>query len=162
MKRASLVRYGLLLLLVVAGYLQKDRFLGEPAAAVSSDSPAAQIARDEASPEVELRQAPAPHLVMRDVTIRDVDGRIAFRGDVDLSPTLRRIAEGRRDPHENDGAVFRNREGRLPRREPDYYREIVIRTPGIRHAGPQRLILGRGGDIYYTPDHYQTFRRVER
>jgi len=35
-----------------------------------------------------------------------------------------------------------------------------VRTPNMRHAGPQRLVMGAGGEIYYTADHYRTFRRI--
>ena len=102
----------------------------------------------------------AGSLVFRDVVVRDVDGRIAWRGDVDLAPALARIERGEKDPHRNDGGVFGNREGRLPARERGYYREFVVRTPGISHAGPQRLIIGSGGEVYYTYDHYESFRRI--
>jgi ribonuclease T1 len=98
--------------------------------------------------------------VVRDVTVRDLDGRVAYRGDVDLAPALARIEAGERDAHRNDGGVFGNREGLLPRREQGYYREYVVRTPGITHAGPQRLVIGRGGDVWYTHDHYSSFTRV--
>ncbi|NWE46962.1 hypothetical protein HX857_14370 [Pseudomonas gingeri] len=23
--------------------------------------------------------------------------------------------------------------------------------------GPQRIVVGKGGEMYYTPDHYKTF-----
>lgn len=108
------------------------------------------------------RPETASRLVVRDVAVRDVDGRVAWRGDVDLEPVLARIDAGVRDPHRNDGGVFGNRERRLPEQRRGYYREYVIRTPGITHAGPQRLIVGAGGELYYTPDHYATFRRIRR
>ena len=38
-----------------------------------------------------------------------------------------------------------------------YYREYVVPTPGINGAGPQRIVVGRFGEWYYTPDHYKTF-----
>jgi ribonuclease T1 len=100
-------------------------------------------------------------LIVRDVRIDDRDGRLVYHGDVDLRPELARIERGERDAHPNDGAVFQNREGRLPRQERGYYREYVVRTPGIGHAGPQRLIVGARGEIYYTPDHYRSFRRIQ-
>jgi filamentous hemagglutinin len=99
-------------------------------------------------------------LVVHNVTVRDTDGRVAFRGDVDLAPELARIDAGTRDPHRNDGGVFGNREGRLPDHGRGYYHEYVVRTPGISHAGPQRLILGAGGEVWYTFDHYESFRRI--
>jgi ribonuclease T1 len=98
--------------------------------------------------------------VVRNVTVRDMDGRVAYRGDVDLAPALARIEAGERDAHRNDGGVFGNREGLLPRREHGYYREYVVRTPGITHAGPQRLVIGADGDVWYTHDHYSSFTRV--
>ncbi|MBK1671898.1 ribonuclease [Ectothiorhodospira shaposhnikovii] len=99
-------------------------------------------------------------LIVKDVRVHDMDGRLAFQGDVDLAPELARIERGERDPHRNDGSVFQNREGRLPARERGYYREYVVRTPGIRHAGPQRLVIGQEGEVYYTADHYRTFTRI--
>lgn len=99
-------------------------------------------------------------LVVRGVEVRDLDGRIAWRGDVDLGPVLARIEAGERDPHRNDGSIFQNREGHLPQRPRGHYREYVVRTPGIRHAGPQRLVLGADGEIYYTADHYRSFQRL--
>jgi filamentous hemagglutinin len=98
--------------------------------------------------------------VVRDVVARDIDGRVAWRGDVDLRPVLQRIAAGRRDAHRNDGGIFGNRERQLPVQRRGYYREYVVRTPGIPHAGPQRLVLGAGGELYYTSDHYRSFKRV--
>ncbi len=99
-------------------------------------------------------------LVVRGVEVRDLDGQVAWRGDVDLAPELARIAAGERDPHRNDGGVFQNREGLLPDRPRGHYREYVVRTPGIPHAGPQRLVIGADGAVYYTHDHYRSFRRI--
>ena len=99
-------------------------------------------------------------LVVRGVEVRDLDGRVAWSGDVDLSPHLARIERGERDPHRNDGSVFHNRERLLPERPSGHYREYVIRTPGINHAGPQRLVIGSDGEIFYTHDHYRSFQRV--
>lgn len=96
-------------------------------------------------------------LVMRDQRIVDEQGRVIYEGDVDLGPVFARIAAGERDSHRNDGTTFGNREGRLPRQPRGYYTEWVVRTDGLRSVGPQRLITGRGGEAYYTPDHYETF-----
>ena len=101
-------------------------------------------------------------LIVKNQTIYDLDGRVAYHGDVDLRPTLARIQSGQRDQHRNDGMIHRNREGKLPRQpDPEYYREYVVRTPGLRSVGPQRLIVGKGGEAYYTPDHFQNFVRVK-
>jgi filamentous hemagglutinin len=102
----------------------------------------------------------AESLIMRDQRIYALDGSLAYRGDVDLQPVLDRIEAGERDRHPNDGSVFANREGRLPRKPRGYYTEWVIRTSGLREVGPQRLITGQQGEVYYTPDHYDSFVRV--
>lgn len=109
------------------------------------------------------RPAPRPSagpLLIRDVAVRGLDGRIAWRGDVDLAPVLARIEAGQHDAHRNDGGIFGNREGSLPARSRGYYHEYVVRTPGLAGPGPQRLVLGAGAEVYYSPDHYATFRRV--
>jgi len=97
---------------------------------------------------------------MRDQQIHDEQGRLVFDGDVDLGPVLARIAAGERDSHRNDGTVFANREGRLPKQPRGYYTEWVVRTEGLRGVGPQRLITGQKGEVFYTSDHYETFIRV--
>jgi filamentous hemagglutinin len=133
------------------------RWLGTDVAPAGDVVPAESVA----SPPATLPSAaPATELVMRDVTVRDSDGRVAWRGDVDLAPVLERIAAGERDPHRNDGGIFGNREGLLPARARGYYREYVVRTPGITHVGPQRVVLGRDGEVFYTADHYESFQRV--
>jgi ribonuclease T1 len=123
-----------------------------------------QVSPSRATP-TSSSQATAPafsSLIVRDQTIYDLNGRVAYRGDVDLRATLARIQSGQRDQHGNDGAVHRNREGKLPRQpDPNYYREYVVRTPKLRSVGPQRLIVGKGGEAYYTPDHYASFTRVK-
>ena len=78
-------------------------------------------------------------------------------GPVDISSTIHRINAGARHPHRNDGTVFRNREGLLPTRPLGYYREFVHPTHGAQGAGLQRIIRGNRGELYYSPDHYESF-----
>lgn len=99
--------------------------------------------------------------LIRDVTIRNQSGKIVFRGDVDLGPTLERIARGERLDFPHDGAVFQNRERRLPARRSGFYHEYVHPTPSQSGPGAQRLVLGDDGSVYYSSDHYRTFRRIE-
>ena len=96
--------------------------------------------------------------VVEGVVVR-THGRVVGQAprDVDVGPTLARIERGEAHPHKNDGAVFGNYEGRLPKKPRGYYREYVHPTEGIRGAGPQRIVRGEGGEWYYTPDHYETF-----
>lgn len=74
--------------------------------------------------------------------------------------TLRLIEKKGPFPYAKDGAVFGNREGRLPRQRRGYYREYTVKTPGERTRGARRIVGGAGGERYYTADHYNTFRRI--
>ena len=74
--------------------------------------------------------------------------------------TLRLVNVGGPFPHLKDGAVFGNRERRLPRKPRGHYREFTVPTPGSRDRGPRRIITGRDGESYYTYDHYRTFKRI--
>jgi ribonuclease T1 len=94
-------------------------------------------------------------------TIRNQDGRVVFRGDVDVGPTLERIHHDERLPFSHDGIVFQNRERRLPQKPAGYYHEFVHPTPGLNGPGPQRIVIGHDGETYYTPDHYRTFQRLD-
>lgn len=55
---------------------------------------------------------------------------------------------------------FENAEGRLPRQPGGYYTETDVWPRGPGGRGAQRLIFGRGGEVYYTADHYRTFVRI--
>ncbi|MBI5244961.1 MAG: hypothetical protein HY922_14940 [Elusimicrobia bacterium] len=82
-------------------------------------------------------------------------------------------------PFPKDGVVFENREGRLPAKPKGYYREYTVLPPkgspmtvtvGDRtfqisppqgHRGAERLIIGGGEVLYYSPDHYRTFIELQ-
>lgn len=74
--------------------------------------------------------------------------------------TITLIRGGGPFPYQKDGAVFGNREGILPRRERGYYREYTVKTPGARDRGARRIVSGRDGRLYYTDDHYRSFRHI--
>ena len=74
--------------------------------------------------------------------------------------TLELIRKGGPYPYARDGALFANREGRLPHQPRGYYREFTVKTPGVRNRGARRIIWGSGGEYYYTDDHYNHFRRI--
>ncbi|WP_395359665.1 ribonuclease domain-containing protein [Streptomyces sp. YH02] len=82
----------------------------------------------------------------------------------DLPPearqTLALIARGGPFPYARDGAVFSNFERILPREQRGYYREYTVKTPGERDRGARRIVTGRDGEIYWTDDHYESFREV--
>ncbi|MFI0811525.1 ribonuclease domain-containing protein [Streptomyces echinatus] len=76
--------------------------------------------------------------------------------------TLALVDRGGPYPYSRDGIVFGNFEGRLPKHRRGYYHEYTVRTPGSRDRGARRIVTGQGGEIYYTDDHYETFRAVLR
>jgi len=75
--------------------------------------------------------------------------------------TVALIRKGGPFPYERDGIEFRNFEKRLPLRPRGYYREYTVRTPGVKNRGARRIVAGRGGELYYTDDHYRSFRRIK-
>lgn len=84
--------------------------------------------------------------------------------------TLQLIKQGGPFPYERDNVAFGNYEKRLPQRERGYYREYTVKTPGIKGRGARRIVAGcalaagwpcgTDGELYYTDDHYQSFRRI--
>ena len=74
--------------------------------------------------------------------------------------TIALIRQGGPYPYKKDGVVFGNFERRLPLHERGYYREFTVPSPGARNRGARRIILGKAGELYYTGDHYETFKRI--
>jgi ribonuclease T1 len=74
--------------------------------------------------------------------------------------TVALIRKGGPYPYARDGAIFGNREEVLPKQKRGYYREYTVKTPGERTRGARRIVAGASGELYYTDDHYNTFRRV--
>lgn len=86
-----------------------------------------------------------------------------------------RVRDGRPLPFPKDGATFSNRESRLPARPAGFYREYTVLPPagspsditvgGQRfrisppqgRRGAERLVIGGGELLWYSPDHYKTF-----
>ncbi|MBI4352231.1 MAG: hypothetical protein HY550_12415 [Elusimicrobia bacterium] len=77
-------------------------------------------------------------------------------------------------PYSQDGAVFKNKEKKLPAQPSGFYREYTLLTgnaphvvviggtvyqvaPDLSARGSERIIIGGGEKIYYTPDHYRNF-----
>ncbi len=98
-----------------------------------------------------------------DLSIDLVDAAIDARKHTGKLPQgiedigLERIKASKKHPHGNDGSVVKNKEGLLPSKPKEYYREYVHPTPGVSHAGKRRVVTGKGGEVYYTDDHYETF-----
>jgi ribonuclease T1 len=76
--------------------------------------------------------------------------------------TLALVAAGGPYPYRQDDGIFFNREGLLPARPSGTYREYTVETPGSPDRGARRLVIGEGRDVYWTDDHYASFRYVLR
>ncbi|MFI1765639.1 ribonuclease domain-containing protein [Streptomyces sp. NPDC020800] len=76
--------------------------------------------------------------------------------------TLALIDRGGPYPYARDGIVFGNFERLLPEHRRGYYHEYTVRTPGSHDRGARRIVTGQGGEIYYSDDHYKSFRAVLR
>lgn len=79
--------------------------------------------------------------------------------------TLELIRRGGPFPHDQDGTVFGNRERLLPKAPRGHYTEYTVRTPGVRQRGARRIVVGGDprsaeAELWYTEDHYQSFRRI--
>jgi ribonuclease T1 len=165
----QLIRVGVVLLIGVVAWLARspepqqqqqqppaDRRTEFPRERTPPPAPSTKPPRS-----AEAEESPASSsLIMRGLVLRDEDGAVVYRGDIDLQPTLARIADDRKLRFSHDGSVFENRERRLPRQASGYYHEFLVPTPGERGPGPQRLIVGDDGDVWYTSDHYRTFHKI--
>jgi ribonuclease T1 len=76
--------------------------------------------------------------------------------------TVQLIKAGGPYPYDRDGITFGNREGLLPPEPGGYYREFTVPTPGSADRGARRIVLGEGGELYYSADHYASFRTIEQ
>ena len=179
-RRQLILRWGVFLGILTLLWIARRREappvdpVDPPPAARATAPPASQTppAARPTPPVVEPRWTPPPadtpqgapaatgDLVIEGLALRNADGRTIYRGAIDLAPTLERIAAGKRLRFPNDGAPFQNRERRLPRKPSGHYREWVVPTPGESGPGPQRLVTGEDGEVWYTADHYRTFRRI--
>ena len=94
--------------------------------------------------------------------------------------TLRLIQTSGPFPHDRDGITFGNREGLLPPAARGHYSEYTVSTPGLKHRGARRIVVGcerqppqkvspaplrlphcrGGGEFFYTADHYRSFSRI--
>ncbi|MDO5076029.1 ribonuclease domain-containing protein [Corynebacterium sp.] len=72
------------------------------------------------------------------------------------------LAGGPFEHPEYDGTHFGNYERVLPKQHNNFYREYTVDTPGLRHRGERRIVVGGGtkqdpDTWYYTDDHYESF-----
>ena len=74
--------------------------------------------------------------------------------------TLALIAQGGPYPYTRDDVTFGNFERILPRKSSGYYKEYTVPTPGESDRGARRIVAGKAGEKYYTPDHYNSFKFI--
>jgi len=109
----------------------------------------------------------APVSIARDVAPAVAEVRVDEL-PAEARQTLAQIRRGGPYAYRKDGAVFGNREKRLPAQPRGYYTEYTVKTPYSRDRGARRIVAGRGadrnpatsGEYYYTNDHYNSFRRI--
>ncbi|OKH84483.1 ribonuclease [Mycobacterium sp. SWH-M3] len=81
----------------------------------------------------------------------------------EVSDTVDLIESGGPFPYpRNDGVVFGNFEGRLPKHERGYYHEYTVPTPGAKNRGARRIVTGGKPlndppEFFYTGNHYESF-----
>lgn len=136
------------------------------AAPVASADARARMPRTVSAAPAALAVAPG-----KDLAPRFSDpGRVAL-----ILKIVAAVYDGTPLPFPKDGIVFQNKEGRLPAQAAGYYHEYTVLPPegspstitvGDRtfrisppqgHRGAERLIIGGGELLYYSPDHYKTF-----
>ncbi|MFI9628323.1 ribonuclease domain-containing protein [Streptomyces sp. NPDC052042] len=91
-------------------------------------------------------------------------GSICYSGlPAQAHDTLDLIDAGGPFPYRQDGSVFQNREGVLPKQRTGYYHEYTVITPGAPTRGARRVVTGdQVREGYYTSDHYATFDLIDR
>jgi ribonuclease T1 len=114
-----------------------------------------------AQPQPQPQQTTAQAPVSRPATATDaIAGLPADEADA-LREALRLFDHGPPFPNRHDGDPWSNREGRLPKQARGWYHEFTVRPPPDEDdRGPRRLVYGKDGKIWYTGDHYRTFRQV--
>jgi ribonuclease T1 len=105
-----------------------------------------------AAPPAPAQKAPPARPAVADIATADLPP--------EARQTIALIRKKGPFPYAKDGSIFGNREGFLPEQKRGYYREYTVKTPGERTRGARRIVAGAGGELYYTADHYNTFRRV--
>lgn len=131
------------------------------------------------APSAQPPAAPAPA-----VSVKAVPPGTGISPSIDDPVRVQLILKLIRDVYEGnplrfprkDGTVWTNRERSLPvNTDPDWYREYTLLPPAgsasivtvggraYKIAPPQgtrgveRIIIGGGQSVFYTPDHYRTF-----
>jgi len=86
-----------------------------------------------------------------------------------------KISNCQKLPYKEDGSIFKNKEKKLPAMSQGYYHEYTVvmpkdsdkefyigethytAYPSLSARGPERIVIGGGERVYYTPTHYDNF-----
>ena len=117
---------------------------GEPAGGPAHDRFAQGRRKDGTVYDIDTA-SPETHDQIRSV-IQRVDGPLDQRGSTRLTPFNNTAPNGGGSP--------------LPLQERGYYQKTDLWDPKTYGKTSERLIFSRGGEVYYSPDHYHDFRRV--
>ncbi len=99
-----------------------------------------------------------------------------------INELLAKIAVCTTLPYKNDGIIHSDSHATLPTKPAGFYKEYTLIIPGRKTGdgpepvtigdqifmtgdvksprGPERLMIGGDREVYYTPDHYKTFVRL--
>ncbi|MFL5330882.1 MAG: ribonuclease domain-containing protein [Gemmataceae bacterium] len=93
-------------------------------------------------------------------------GTTVYTGPLDVTNTLNRIRANGTPFDAHDGSVYSNNNGLLP--NGSWYEFVVSPSTGTDHnfssqfssPGPMRILLDTLSDVYFTGDHYSSFKLV--
>jgi ribonuclease T1 len=162
MERRALTRGGLAAVLVIAavyvllgGDLDLDDLTGNDTTTTSDTStelPAPETTTEAPEEETTTQGIPQPPQGGGDISQQEAQ---------EIARVLALVETGGPFPHDQDGTTFSNREGLLPQHPEGYYKEYTCETPGSDDRGARRLVIGSGGETYYTADHYESFTQID-
>ncbi len=78
-----------------------------------------------------------------------------------LDGLIKGIRQRRIPPNVTGGSIFANATQDLPVRPHGYYHEYDV-EPAIKgkDRGKLRIVLGNGGEVFVTGNHYRDFRQI--
>ena len=141
------------------GYLSTGEISTETIGALLGEDATSAQQAPVAQPQAE---AP-PNTASGNLAYRPVSGLPLIPGGAlppEAHETMSLIARNGPFPYSQDGALFQNRERLLPLADVGYYREYTVETPGSPDRGARRIVGGADGELYYTDDHYDSFREI--
>ncbi|WP_242885599.1 ribonuclease domain-containing protein [Actinomadura litoris] len=116
-----------------------------------------------AGPAAQAAAVPGPAAVVS-VRVEAIAPICETRLPDQADDTIALIDRGGPYPYPQDGTVFQNREGLLPKEPKGFYHEYTVKTPGSPDRGARRIITSgdEGHDgMYWTADHYRTFYDID-